>query len=142
MLRLVMNAQPPKRRQFLNDWDYEQACREYEENPLYGWCHKNRKADGTEYNIYRDGLRIYTTINASMQEYAEQALQKQMRTVIQPMMDEQVRNTRTLFTGIDASEAESIVKRAMRNSDRFRNMKSAGWSAKRKSMQVSSANAR
>ncbi len=126
MLRLVMNAQPPKRRQFLNDWDYEQACREYEENPLYGWCHKNRKADGTEYNIYRDGLRIYTTINASMQEYAEQALQKQMRTVIQPMMDEQVRNTRTLFTGIDASEAENIVKRAMRNSDRFRNMKSAG----------------
>ena len=63
MLRNVMNASRPTRRQFLTDWDYEQAVKEYDENPLYGWCNKNFKADGTPYNIYRDGLRIYTTIN-------------------------------------------------------------------------------
>ena len=126
MLRLVMTADRPKRRQFLTQWDYEQACREYDENPLYGWCHKNHKADGSEYNIYRDGLKIYTTINASMQEYAEQAIQKQMQTVIQPMMDKQVKATGVLFQKTDAEEAEAIVKRAMRNSDRFRNMKAAG----------------
>ncbi|MBQ7856351.1 MAG: penicillin-binding protein [Alistipes sp.] len=126
MLRLVMNAQPPKRRNYYTAWDYEQACKEYDENPLYGWCHKNRKADGTEYNIYRDGLKIYTTINASMQEYAEAALVKQLRTVIQPAMDEQVRKTRTLFIDTDAEDVEKIMRRAMRNSDRFRNMKQAG----------------
>ncbi|MBR0394043.1 MAG: penicillin-binding protein, partial [Alistipes sp.] len=130
MLRLVMNAQPPKRRNYYTAWDYEQACKEYEENPLYGWCHKNRKADGTEYNIYRDGLKIYTTINASMQEYAEAALIKQLRTVIQPAMDEQVRTTKTLFIDAEEEEVEQIMRRAMRNSDRFRNMKQAGDSEK------------
>ena len=63
MLRNTMNAKRPVRRQFLTDWDYEQAIKEYDENPLIGWCHKNQKADGSPYNIYRDGLRIYTTIS-------------------------------------------------------------------------------
>ena len=130
MLRLTMNAQRPKRRNYYTTWDYEQACKEYDENPLIGWCHKNRKADGTPYDIYRDGLKIYTTINASMQEYAEAALQKQLQTVIQPAMDKQVRETRRLFQNITREEQEAIIKRAMRNSDRFRNMKAAGVSDK------------
>ena len=83
MLRLVMNAERPKRSQFYNEWDYDQAVKEYDENPLYGWCLKNRKADGTPYNIYRDGLKIYTTINSVMQAYAEQAVQRQMEKEIQ-----------------------------------------------------------
>ena len=53
-----MNARPPKRRNFYTEWDYEQAVKEYENNPIYGWCHKNTKADGTPYNIYKDGLKI------------------------------------------------------------------------------------
>ena len=130
MLRLTMNAQRPKRRNFYTTWDYEQACKEYDENPLIGWCHKNRKADGSAYDIYRDGLKIYTTINASMQEYAEASLQKQMELVIQPMMDKKVRETRKLFENITAEEEKAIIKRAMRNSDRFRNMKATGVSEK------------
>ncbi len=126
MLRLTMNAQRPKRRNFYTTWDYEQACKEYDENPLIGWCHKNRKADGTPYDIYRDGLKIYTTINATMQEYAEASLQKQMEKVIQPTMDRQLRETGKLFQDITEEEGEAILKRAMRNSDRYRNMKSAG----------------
>ena len=126
MLRLTMNAQRPKRRNYYTTWDYEQACKEYDENPLIGWCHKNRKADGTPYDIYRDGLKIYTTINATMQEYAEASLQKQLQRVIQPTMDKQVRETGALFQNITEKEVEAIIKRAMRNSDRFRNMKSAG----------------
>ena len=130
MLRLVMTAKEPKRRNFYTEWDYEQALKQYNENPLYGWCYKNRKADGSEYNIYRDGLKIYTTINASMQEYAEQAVHKQLKTVIQPAMDAQVKETRTLFIDSDEEEIENIIRRAMRNSDRFRNMKQAGVSDK------------
>ncbi|MBE6211142.1 MAG: penicillin-binding protein [Rikenellaceae bacterium] len=126
MLRLVMSAKRPTRRQFYTEWDYEQAVKEYEENPLYGWCHKNRKADGEPYNIYRDGLKIYTTINASMQEYAETALLKQMREEVQPMMDAQVKRTGVLFQDTEPEERDAIIRRAMRNSDRYRNMKRAG----------------
>ena len=130
MLRQVMNAERPTRRQFLTDWDYEQAVKEYDENPLYGWCHKNKKADGTDYNIYRDGLRIYTTINPTMQRYAEEAVQKQMETVIQPRMDAQVRQTGVLFQDLEPEEIEAIIKRAMRNSDRYREHKKLGMSDK------------
>ena len=130
MLRLVMNARPPKRSQFYNEWDYDQAVKEYEENPLYGWCRKNRKADGTPYNIYRDGLKIYTTINSTMQTYAEQAVQKQMESVIQPRMDAQYRRTKTLFIDADKAERERIMRHAVRYSDRYREMRNAGASEK------------
>ena len=101
MLRQTMNAKRPTRRQFLTDWDYEQAVKEYDENPIYGWCLKNTKADGTPYNIYRDGLRIYTTISPAMQHYAEEAIQKQMESGIQPRMDRQVRSTGVLFQHVE-----------------------------------------
>ncbi len=130
MLRNVMNASRPTRRQFLTDWDYEQAVKEYDENPLYGWCNKNFKADGTPYNIYRDGLRIYTTINPTMQRYAEQAIQKQMESVIQPRMDRQVKSTGVLFQDLEKEEIEAIIKRAMKNSDRYREMKKTGATEK------------
>ncbi|MBE6199625.1 MAG: penicillin-binding protein [Rikenellaceae bacterium] len=130
MLRNVMNAKRPVRRQFLTDWDYEQAVKEYDENPLYGWCLKNQKADGTPYNIYRDGLRIYTTINPTMQRYAEEAVQKQMESVIQPRMDRQVKATGVLFQDTTPEEREAIIKRAMKNSDRYREMKKAGATEK------------
>ena len=126
MLRQVMNAKRPTRRQYLTDWDYEQAVKEYDENPLYGWCLKNTKADGTPYNIYRDGLRIYTTINPAMQRYAEEAIQKQMETVIQPRMDRQVKATGVLFQDTTPEEREGIIKRAMKNSDRYREMRKEG----------------
>ena len=130
MLRLVMNAERPRRSQFYNEHDYEVAVKEYDTNPLYGWCRKNRKADGTEYNIYRDGLKIYTTLDSSMQAYAEQAVQRQMETVIQPQMDAQYRRTKTLFIDADREERERIMRHAVRYSDRYREMKNAGASEK------------
>ena len=126
MLRLTMNAERPKRRQFQNDWDYEQAIKEYDENPIYGWCLKNTKADGTPYDIYRDGLKIYTTIDSRMQEYAEQAIQKQMESVIQPQMDAQFKRTKTLFIDADRQERERIMRNAIRYSDRYYQMQKAG----------------
>lgn len=128
MLRLTMTAKPPVRKQFQTDWDYEQALKLYNENPLYGWCHKNMKADGTPYNIYRDGLRIYTTINPTMQRYAEEALRKQMSEVVQPRMDQQVKNSGVLFQDVSQETRNGIIRRGMRNSDRFREMRKAGFS--------------
>lgn len=130
MLRSTMNARPPKRRNFYNEWDYEQALKEYETNPLYGWCHKNLKADGSEYDIYRDGLKIYTTINSSMQEYAEEALHKQLETVIQPAMNKQIKETKQIFIDKSKDEIEEIIEHAIKGSERYRSMKQAGISAK------------
>ncbi|MBE6207713.1 MAG: penicillin-binding protein [Rikenellaceae bacterium] len=130
MLRLTLTAKKPKRNQFYNEWDYEQALKEYEENPLIGWCNKNEKADGTPYNIYRDGLKIYTTVNSKMQQYAEQAVQKQLETVIQPQMDAQYRWTKTLFVDTEPEERDRIIRRAVLQSDRYRHMKQAGFSEK------------
>ncbi len=126
MLRLTMNAKRPERRQFYNEWDYEQAVKQYDENPIYGWCRKHVKADGTTYDIYRDGLKIYTTINANMQRYAEEAIQFQMENTIQPMMDAQVKRNRTIFVDADADLQKSIIDNAIKSSDRYYQMKRAG----------------
>ncbi len=128
MLRLVMNAERPSRRQFYNEWDYIEACREYDENPIYGWCLKNKKADGTPYNIYRDGLKIYTTINSRMQQYAELAVQKQMEEMIQPQMERQYKATKVLFQETSREDREKIMQQAIRYSDRYREMSEAGVS--------------
>lgn len=130
MLRLVMTAHPPKRNQFYTEWDYDRAVEEYEQNPLYGWCHKNHKVDGTPYNIYRDGLKIYTTIDSKMQQYAERAVQKQMQNNIQPQMDAQYRYSKVTFLDTSREERERIMNRAIRYSDRYREMAEAGFSKK------------
>ncbi len=128
MLRLTMNAKRPTRNQFYNDYDYEQAIKRYDENPIYGWCLKNTKSDGTPYNIYRDGLKIYTTINSSMQQYAEDAMQKQLRNTVQPMMDAQAKNLGSIFVGTTKAEEEKIMNHAIRYSYRYYQMKAAGYS--------------
>ncbi len=126
MLRLTMNAKRPERRQFYYKWDYEQALKQYDENPIHGWCLKNTKADGTPYDIYRDGLKIYTTINADMQRYAEEAIKHQMANTIQPMMDAQVKRNGTIFVDAEPELEESIIKNAIRYSDRYIQMLKAG----------------
>ena len=126
MLRLVMNQPRPKRSQFNNDWDFEKALDQWNNNPLYGWCQKNQKADGTDYNIYRDGLKIYTTLNSAMQKYAEEALLEHMTADVQPRMDRQVKNTGVLFQDQDKEAIERIIRNAMRYSDRYYQMNKAG----------------
>ena len=64
----------PQRDMFYSDEQYEDAQWHWQYDPLYGWCRKNTKPDGTNYNLYRDGLRIYTTLNSKMQGYAEEAV--------------------------------------------------------------------
>ena len=128
MLRLVMNVKAPTRRMFYTEWDYEQALKVYNENPIYGWCRKNKKADGSNYNIYRDGLKIYTTINSNMQTYAEQAVQKHLEKSVQPRMDAQYRNSRRLFVGASPEAVKRIMNNAIKYSDRYRFMMDAGVS--------------
>lgn len=128
MLRLTMNAKEPKRNQYNTKWDYEQALKQYNENPIYGWCNKNIKSDGTPYNIYSDGLKIYTTINSTMQKYAEEAVQKQLQNTIQPMMDKQAEEDGTIFVDATEESVDRIMRNAIRYSDRYFHMRDAGYS--------------
>lgn len=126
MLRMVMSAKRPVRSQYVEEWDYEQELKRWETNPIYGWIHKNTKPDGTQYNIYRDGLKIYTTINASMQQYAEEALWERLSQEIQPAMDAQIKSTNIVFRNTKQADIDKILDRAMVQSDRYRFMKEDG----------------
>lgn len=123
MIRNVMNMPRPTKRQYGRD--YEAELERWENNPIYGWCHKNTKADGTPYDIYRDGLRIYTTLDYDMQRYAEQALHEQL-AALQPRMDAQVRRTGRIFNKITNDAAERIISSAMRYTDRYRSLVKQG----------------
>ena len=131
MVRRTMMAHEPQRRNYYTEWDYEQALKEYNENPIYGWCYKNQKANGENYDIYRDGLKIYTTVDARMQRYAEQALNEQMKELVQPRMDAQYKSLgKNLFPDLEKAEAEAKLLASMRTTERWREMSEAGASEK------------
>ena len=130
-VRRTMMAKEPEQRNYYTKWDYEQALKEYNENPIYGWCYKNLKANGEPYDIYRDGLKIYTTVDARMQRYAEQALQEHMAELVQPRMEAQIKSRGgSLFPDLDKAESDAKIESAMRQTDRWRNMAKAGASEK------------
>ena len=84
MLRRTMSASEPKRSSYTQYEDYRVDSLQWADNALYGWLNKNRKADGSKYNLDKDGLRIYTTINYKMQQYAEEAVAEHLGKDLQP----------------------------------------------------------
>ena len=131
MVRRTMMAKEPERRNYYVKWDYEQTLKEYNENPIYGWCHKNLKANGEPYDIYRDGLKIYTTVDARMQRYAEQALKEHMAELVQPRMEAQIKSRGgSLFPDLTKEESDAKIAEAMRQTDRWRAMSKGGASEK------------
>jgi penicillin-binding protein 1A len=102
--------------------------RAYVQEFMKDWIDNNPKPDGSSYSMYRDGLKIYTTVDSKMQAYAETAVEKHLKN-LQKEFDRQNKSNRTApFRGIDASEIESILKKGMRNSDRYKSMKRRGIS--------------
>ena len=100
--------------------------REYARQFMEDWIKEHPKADGSKYNIYQDGLKVYVTIDSKMQEYAEQAVKKHM-AALQAVFDEHNKNNKTApFRDITLEETESILNSAMRKSDRWRDMKRQG----------------
>jgi len=96
------------------------------------WIKDNPKPDGTKYNLYNDGLKIYTTLDSRMQTYAEEAVQRHMPR-LQAEFDHQntpKRNPTAPFLELDNSEIEALMKRSMRQSERWRVMKEQGKSEK------------
>ena len=102
----------------------------WEQDPLYGWCNKNLKKDGTPYNIYKDGLKVFTTLDSRMQQYAEDAVYAHVAKYLQPAFNRENRHKPNApFTDqLTPKEVRQILNRSIVQSDRYRNMKAAGYS--------------
>lgn len=133
-LRLYMMAKRPDR----NDesrypsWNQNQYVYDsiaWETDPLYGWCNKNRKRDGEPYNLYADGLKVYTTIDSRMQQFAEQAMYDHVAHYLQPQFEKENRGKPNApYSNLSAKQVASILNRSKTQSERYRVMRQAGCS--------------
>lgn len=132
-VRLMMQAKEPRRGDY-PDWDQQRFVDDsiqWATNPLYGWVEKNPKPDGTKYNIYTDGLRIYTSIDSRMQKYAEEAVIDHLKNTLQPQFDRE-KGSRGPYTTNSAELGQltprKLIDRAIRQSERYRVLKNSGMS--------------
>ena len=103
--------------------------REYLRLYMNEWCKNNPKPDGSHYDIYSDGLRIYTTIDSRMQKHAEEAVYEHVCQYLQPMFFEHWRGKENApFANLSKEETDRILTSAMRRSERYQRMKDAGAS--------------
>ena len=129
-LRRYMMAKKPNRSEYPS-WNmvkYHIDSINWETDPLYGWCNKNLKKGGEPYNVYTDGLRVHTTIDSRMQEYAEQAAQEHVVKYLQPAFDKENKGHKNApYSGsISQEQLNKILMRSVRQSERYRLMKNAG----------------
>ena len=130
MLRRTMNAKEPRRSSYSQYEDYVVDSLQWADNAFYGWLNKNLKADGTRYNLDRDGLRIYTTINYKMQKYAEDAVAEHLGKDLQKSFWRDIRwkKNKPFSDDVDQATVDMLMKQARRWSDRYRIMKNEGAS--------------
>mgnify|MGYP002852825915 CR=1 FL=1 len=131
-VRLMLTAPKPQRQNYAS-WQqakYEEDSVAWITNPIYGWIAKNPKADGSLYNLYRDGLKIYTTIDSRMQQYAEDAMKEHLGFELQPQFFKSKKGAKyaPYSKDITKEQYDDIISRAIRNSDRYRQMKRSGAS--------------
>ena len=101
--------------------------REFLRGELNDWAKNTTRADGQPYNIYREGLRIYTTIDSRMQRYAEEAVREFMGGELQPMFYKHWKGQKNApFSNVTADEIDHILETSMKRSDRYRILKNAG----------------
>ena len=130
MLRRTMNAKEPKRSSYSQYEDYVVDSLQWADNAFYGWLNKNTKADGSKYNLDKDGLRIYTTINYKMQKYAEEAVAEHLGKDLQKSFwrDLRWKKNKPFSDDIEPEMIDQLMKQARRWSDRYRIMKANGAS--------------
>ena len=131
-LRRYMMAKKPERNNY-TEWNkikYYQDSINWENDPLYGWCNKNFKKNGEPYNVYADGLKVYTTIDSRMQQYAEQATRDHVVKFLQPAFNRENKGkSNAPFSGkLTSKQVRQILMRSVRQSDRYHEMKSSGAS--------------
>ncbi|MBQ8838505.1 MAG: transglycosylase domain-containing protein, partial [Bacteroidales bacterium] len=130
MLRRTMNAKEPKRSSYAQYEDYVVDSLLWADDAFYGWLNKNTKADGTKYNLDKDGLRIYTTVNYKMQKYAEEAVAEHLGLDLQKSFDRHMKwkPKKPFANDVDQKTIDMLMKQARRWSDRYRIMNNNGAS--------------
>lgn len=130
-LRRIVTAEKPERKDYAS-WQYQQYYADslaWEKDPLYGWCNKNFKPDGSAYDLYTDGLKFYTTIDSRMQKYAEDAVYNQMANQLQPLFNRRKSSDPNFpYTGLNRDAMLSALNRAKKQSERYRVLKNCGYS--------------
>lgn len=132
-LRQYMMMERPERKNYPS-WNYRQFLIDsiaFATDPLCGWCKKNTKKDGTFYNIYTDGLKIHTTIDYKMQQYAEESVYGHVARYLQPIFNKENKaKPNAPFTeDLTPAQVKQIMNRAVRQSERYRVMQESGCSA-------------
>lgn len=131
-LRLIMTAKKPERKDysFDNIYKYAKDSLTWETNPLYGWCEKNRKWDGSPYDLYTDGLKIYTTLDSRMQTYAEQAISEHIGNFLQPAFFKEKINSSTApySSSLGGNVVNIFLGNTLKRTDRYRVLKKEGMS--------------
>ena len=123
-------AQKPARNKYAG-WQqqqYNEDSVEWATNPLYGWCNKNPKPDGTPHNIHSDGLKIYSTIDMRMQAYAEYAIKQHLSIEIQPVFNQRLKILRNppFPNSMSDDEAHNLLNFSVKQSERYRQLKGQG----------------
>lgn len=131
-LRGILTAKEPKESNY-SEWNKQQYLLDkwqWDNNPVYGFCEKNHKPDGSKYDLYQDGLKIYTTIDSRMQRYAEEAVDEHMQEQQKAFFKELKRKKNAPFSrDLTQQEVDGIMSRSMRQTERYRLMRKAGISA-------------
>ena len=120
-LPLTLDYTPQSHRQGLATY-----FRSYLRGFMKDWTSKNFKNDSTKYNLYVDGLKIYTTINSKMQKYAEESVKEHMINLQKEFFIQNDTLSTAPFLDLEEEEEETIMKRAMRRSERWRKSKLSG----------------
>ena len=94
------------------------------------WVQENPKPNGEQYNIFRDGLKLYVTIDSRMQQYAEEAIQEHMSNLQSYFFKEQENNETAPFYDLEKTDIDRIIERAKKNSDRYKRLQTIGKSKK------------
>ena len=129
-LRQILTAKEPIESKY-PDWNKQQYHidrEQWDTNPLYGFCNKNTKPDGSHYDIYQDGLRIYTTSDSRMQQYAEDAVTEHMQEMQERFFKEKSKKSYAPFSrDLKQKDIDGIMTRSMKQSERYRLMRKAGY---------------
>lgn len=131
-LRGVMTAKKPEKKDY-RGWQQQKFYEDsvaWATNPLFGWCAKNKKKDGSNYSIYTDGLKIYTTVNSRMQAYAEEAVTEHLGGYLQDRFfaEKSKKKTAPYSWRLPQAKVDEILERSVKQSDRYRTMKANGAS--------------
>ncbi|MFA5533216.1 MAG: transglycosylase domain-containing protein [Mariniphaga sp.] len=129
-LRLTLTAQKPVKKNYASLQKFREDSIDWETDPLYGWCNKNRKPDGQNYDLYTDGLRIFTTIDSRMQQYAVESVEYHLKNNLQPEFDGGMKylNNPPFANNMTPDQVEDLLNREIRRSERYRVLKNQGKS--------------